>query len=401
MMAAAKKVMIVYGTRPEAIKVAPLIKALEAAPNLTPLAVVTGQHREMLDQVNEIFQISPVVDFDIMKMGQSLSGVCARILEHLDTVLLEANPAAVVVQGDTTTAFAAGLAAFHRQIPVVHLEAGLRSHDLHSPFPEEMNRVLLSRLAALHLAPTKVSQSNLLAEGISADSIVVTGNTVIDALQQVVDLPSDLNQWGDVGQVLQAAANGQTRIVLVTVHRRENWGTPMERIGEAIASVATKFADRTFVVPLHKNQQVRQILQPRLAQLSNVLLTEPLDYPVFSVLMNAAELVVTDSGGVQEEAPALGKPVLVLRENTERPEALAAGTVKLIGTETNQVVHWVSALLTDPELSTQMAQAVNPYGDGKAAVRAVAAIQELLGVGQRMPDFAPEAGVETVECNKL
>lgn len=395
-MVAAKRVMVVYGTRPEAIKVAPLIKQLEAAPSLTPISVVTGQHREMLDQVNAIFGIIPDIDFDIMQPGQSLSAVFARVLEKLDPLLVEQQPDVLVVQGDTTTVFAAALAAFHRKIPVVHLEAGLRSHNLHSPFPEEMNRVITSRLAALHLAPTAVSKANLLAEGVDEAAIAVTGNTVIDALHQVVAMPYDAANWGEhwgrrLPQALKAARAKRTQIVLVTTHRRENWGEPMERIGAALAQIAAEFPAKTLVVPLHRNQKVREALRPQLEELDNVVLTEPLDYPVFSVVMDAAELVVTDSGGVQEEAPSLGKPVLVLRENTERPEAVTAGTVKLVGTDTDEIVHWMRLLLTDQNLYQQMAQAVNPYGDGQAAARAVAAIAELLGVGQRLPDFTPTA----------
>lgn len=385
-----KKVLVVYGTRPEAIKVAPLILAMSQTEQIHPIPVVTGQHREMLDQVNEIFGISPEVDFDIMKPGQSLSGVFARVLEKLDPVLVEMQPDALVVQGDTSTAFAAGLAAFHREIPVVHLEAGLRSHNMHSPFPEEMNRVLLSRLAALHLAPTSVSKENLLAEGLPADAIAVTGNTVIDALHQVVAMPYDAANWGKLGEVVEAAKRGETDLILVTTHRRENWGEPMERIADAVAEVAAKFPEKTLVVPMHKNQLVRDVLRPHLESVPNVLLTEPLDYPVFSVVMNAAELVVTDSGGVQEEAPALGKPVLVLRENTERPEAVTAGTVKLVGTDRQQIVDWMSKLLTDRQAYEQMAHAVNPYGDGQAAARSVSAIEQLLGVGTRLSDFTPE-----------
>lgn len=400
-MAAAKRVMVVYGTRPEAIKVAPLIKQLEAAPLLTPISVVTGQHREMLDQVNAIFGIAPDADFDIMQPGQSLSAVFARVLEKLEPLLVERQPDALVVQGDTTTVFAAALAAFHRKIPVVHLEAGLRSHNLHSPFPEEMNRVVTTRLAALHLAPTALSKANLLAEDVDEAKIAVTGNTVIDALHQVVAMPCDVASRGEHGgrlpQVLQAVRAGRTQIVLATTHRRENWGEPMGRIGAALAQIAAEFPAKTLVVPLHRNQQVREVLRPQLEGVDNVVLTEPLDYPVFSAVMNAAELVVTDSGGVQEEAPSLGKPVLVLRENTERPEAVAAGTVKLVGTDTAEIVHWVRQLLTDQNLYQQMAQAVNPYGDGQAAVRAVAAIAELLGVGQRLPDFAPTAAGNRAE----
>ncbi len=378
-----QKVMVVYGTRPEAIKVAPLILALQEQPEFEVVPVVTGQHREMLDQVNAAFGIEPAYDLDIMQHGASLSQVFARALESLDGLIEKEQPNVVVSQGDTTTATAAGLAAFHRQVPAVHLEAGLRSGDITSPFPEEANRVMLSRIASLHLAPTSVSRDNLLHEGIRSADIQVTGNTVIDALQSVV---AKYDRVQD--QELQERLGDAQRVLLVTAHRRENWGAPMEQIAQAVAQLATEHPELLVVVPMHKNPLVREKLRPVLEPLENVVLTEPLDYTDFAVVLERSDVVLTDSGGVQEEAPSLGKPVLVMRENTERPEAVTAGTVKLIGTDRERIVAEVNTLLEDEQAYDEMAQAVNPYGDGLAGARAAAAIKQLLGVGERMEDFA-------------
>ena len=380
-----KKIMTVYGTRPEAIKVAPIIKALEASDKFESIAVVTGQHREMLDQVNELFGIVPVEDLNIMSQGQALNGIVARVIEGIDSIYEKYQPDAVIVQGDTSTVMGAAVAAFNREIPVVHLEAGLRSGDIHSPFPEEANRKITSQITALHLAPTAESKENLLREDLPEENIVVTGNSVIDALFETVQ--KDI-KFSDL-QLENLVASGRP-IVLVTTHRRENWGKPMEQIGAAVAELAHKYPDHEFVFPAHKNPLVRQAVLPYLEGLNNVLVIEPLAYAEFTHLIKSAHIVLTDSGGVQEEAPSLGKPVLVMRENTERPEAVEAGTVALIGTDTQRIVDEVSYLIESQDHYESMANAVNPYGDGRAAVRTLAALEEYFGVGKRIEDFNPE-----------
>jgi len=379
-------IMTVYGTRPEAIKVAPVILALEASDAFESVAVVTGQHREMLDEVNALFAIEPAHDLDIMRHGQTLSQIAARVLEGLDPLLERLRPDAVIVQGDTTTSTAAALAAFYRQIPVVHLEAGLRSHDITSPFPEEANRKLTSQIATLHLAPTPTSRDNLLREGISASDIVVTGNTVIDALLTTVgkDVP-----FSD--PTLEALASSGRRVLLVTTHRRENWGEAMRGVGRAIARIAQAEPDLTVVLPIHRNPVVREAVLPYLEGMDNVLVTEPLAYGEFTRMLSLATVVLTDSGGVQEEAPSLGKPVLVMRENTERPEAVDAGTVLLIGTDEQRIVDEVTRLLRDQVYYATMANAVNPYGDGHASTRTLAAIAQLFGIGERESDFTMDS----------
>ncbi len=374
--------LVVYGVRPEAIKVAPLIAQLEQHPRIDVVPVVTGQRGEGLDQLNAAFGISPRFDLDIAETGATLSKVFAATVESVDGLIEQERPNAVVVQGDTTSAVAAGLAAFHRQVPLVHLEAGLRSGDISSPFPEEANRLLLSKIATLHLAPTSASRDNLLHEGVRLSDIRVTGNTVIDALQSVVssrDVVSDPE--------LQARLETAKRVLLVTAHRRENWGAPIENISDALRAIAEANPDLTIVFPMHKNPLVREKIRSRLEGLPNVALVDPLSYADFAVLMARSYLVLTDSGGVQEEAPSLGKPVLVMRENTERPEALSAGTVKLIGTNRDRIIKEVTTLLSDQRAYQRMAQATNPYGDGKAGIRAASAISSLLGVGRPMPDF--------------
>ena len=375
-------IMTVYGTRPEAIKVAPVIKAIEASPHLRSMAVVTGQHREMLDEVNRIFDIVPEHDLDIMQHGQTLSQIMSRVLQGLDPLLETVRPDAVVVQGDTTTSTAAALAAFYRQIPVVHIEAGLRSHDILSPFPEEANRKLTSQVAALHLAPTSTSKANLLNEGVPEADIVVTGNTVIDALLSTVDKQI---RFDDLA--LEELASSGRRVLLVTTHRRENWGEAMVGVGRAVARIAREEPDLTVVLPIHRNPVVRDAVLPQVAGLPNVLTTEPLAYGQFTRMLSLATVVLTDSGGVQEEAPSLGKPVLVMRENTERPEAVDAGTVRLIGTDPQRIVDEVTRLLRDEDHYGTMANAVNPYGDGRAAERTLAALHALFGTGQRPADF--------------
>ncbi len=374
--------MIVYGTRPEAVKVATLIGALRQAPDLEPVVVVTGQHRQLLDQVNELFEIVPDHDLDIITPRQTLADVTTRVLTGATSVIQSVRPDAVVVQGDTTTSFAAALAAFYEKVPVVHVEAGLRTDDRYSPFPEEVNRRLTGRLASVHLAPTATNRSNLLAEGIPSSDIVVTGNTVIDALFDVV---ARRTPYSD--PALGALVESGRRIVLVTTHRRESWGEPMRSAVGAIAEVAASHPEISVVLPLHRNPVVREVVEPALGGLPNVLLTESLPYAEFARLMSDSSLVLTDSGGVQEEAPSLGKPVLVLRENTERPEAVTAGTVRLVGTERASVRTALLRLLDDEAAYARMATAMNPYGDGKATPRCVAAISELLGTGFRIADF--------------
>ena len=380
-----KKIMPVYGTRPEAIKMAPIIKALEASDALDPVVTVTGQHREMLDQVNELFGITPAHDLNIIQPRQTLNAVMAKTLMGLDTILEEVAPDAVIVQGDTTTSTAGAIAAFNRGIPVVHAEAGLRSFNIFSPFPEEANRKLTTQLASLHLAPTSVSRDNLLRETVAADDVYVTGNTVIDALYDVVDkkVPFDDERLRDVA----AEVEGGKKLVLVTTHRRENQGDAMRGVGRALARLADTHSDVVFVLPAHKNPVVREAVLPYIEDQSNVVVTEPLAYGQFTHLISLSSVVLTDSGGVQEEAPGLGKPVLVMRENTERPEAVTAGTVRLIGTDEDRVFDEVHTLLTDSAAYEAMAEAVNPYGDGKAGARTVSAIEQLLGVGERMPEF--------------
>ncbi|USQ79794.1 UDP-N-acetylglucosamine 2-epimerase (non-hydrolyzing) [Ornithinimicrobium faecis] len=382
-MTSPKRVMTIYGTRPEAIKVAPVIKALEASDQFESLTAVTGQHREMLDQVNDIFEIVPDFDLDVFAHGQTLNVLMAKVFERLDPVLLENAPDAVLVQGDTSTVAAASIAAFYRQIPVVHLEAGLRSGNIHSPFPEEANRKITTQVAALHLAPTSTSKANLTREGISDDLIVVTGNTVIDALLHTVEQGLPIADE----RLAKHVADGD-KILLVTTHRRENWGDAMQGVGRALRRIGERYPDLTIVLPAHRNPIVREAVLPHIKDLPNVLVTEPLAYGEFTRVMAASTVVLTDSGGVQEEAPSLGKPVLVMRENTERPEAVEAGTVKLIGTDEERIVTEVTTLLDDETAYAVMGNAVNPYGDGKAAARSVAAISHLLDGTQRPEEFA-------------
>lgn len=376
------RVMTVYGTRPEAIKVAPVIRALESAEGMASVTVVTGQHREMLDQVNDIFGITPDHDLNIFSHGQTLAQITSRVLERVDPVLEAEQPDAVVVQGDTTTSTASALAAFYRGIPVVHLEAGLRSGDILSPFPEEANRKITSQIARLHLAPTPQSKNNLLRERVPASDIVVTGNTVIDALLTTVDKEIRFSD-----PELEKLSGARDSVLLVTTHRRENWGDGLHSVGRALARLANDFADYRIVLPIHRNPIVREAVLPHIAEFPNVIVTEPLPYGEFTRLLSIARIVLTDSGGVQEEAPSLGKPVLVMRNNTERPEAVDAGTVKLVGTDEDRLVDEVSRLITDPAAYASMANAVNPYGDGTAAARSVAAIAQLFGIGERLPDF--------------
>ncbi|RXR27164.1 UDP-N-acetylglucosamine 2-epimerase (non-hydrolyzing) [Oerskovia turbata] len=361
--------MTVYGTRPEAIKVAPVIKALEDSDDFESVTVVTGQHREMLDQVNELFGIVPDHDLNIMSHGQTLAQIFARVMDGLDPILEKEEPAAVIVQGDTSTSTAAALAAFYRRIPVIHLEAGLRSGDISSPFPEEANRRITTQIAALHLAPTETSRANLLAEGVDDSTIVVTGNTVIDAL-----LMAASKRVPFTDPALEALAASGRKILLLTTHRRENWGSAMQGIGRALARIALEFPDVEIVLPLHRNPLVRDALLPALSGITNVTTTEPLSYGGFTRLMSLSHLIVTDSGGIQEEAPSLGKPVLVLRESTERPEGVAAGTTRLIGTRQEDVELQIRQVLSNPDTYAKMASSTNPYGNGDAAQSSLRAI---------------------------
>jgi UDP-N-acetylglucosamine 2-epimerase (non-hydrolysing) len=370
------RIMTIYGTRPEAIKVAPIIKAIEADEELESITVVTGQHREMLDQVNAIFKIVPDHDMNIMSAGQSLNMIVAKVISGVDEILQQESPDAVIVQGDTSTVMGAAVASFNRQIPVIHLEAGLRSGDINSPFPEEANRKLTSQIAALHLAPTTTSKANLTREDVSENDIVVTGNSVIDTLMiatKELRVPFEDSRLEELRTAKEAGTTG--RVLLVTAHRRENLGSTMEEIGQAVAELARKYTDLTVVFPIHKNPKVRAAIRPAVEGVENVHLIEPLAYAEFTQVLSLADVVLTDSGGVQEEAPSLGKPVLVMRENTERPEAVVAGTVKLIGTHRQRLIDEVSLLLDSDEAYAGMANAVNPYGDGCAAERTLGAIK--------------------------
>lgn len=380
---AAPKIMTVYGTRPEAIKVAPVIKALGADSRLESVIVSTGQHKEMLDQVNGMFGITPHYDLSIMRSGQSLNGIVARAIEGLDEIIEKEQPDVVISQGDTSTAMAAAIAGFNRRIKVVHLEAGLRTGNLDSPFPEEANRKLIGQVSALHLAPTEMSRDNLLREAVPAEDVVVTGNTVIDALLEAASWDTEFTH-----ERLKSFIAQDRRMVLVTTHRRENL-EEMAAIGRAMRRISENYPEVFLVLPAHLNPVVRAAVFPEIEGRNNILITEPAPYDRFTKLMGRAHIVLTDSGGVQEEAPSLGKPVLVMRENTERPEAVTAGTVRLIGTNEDRIVDEVSALLDDSDAYDAMANAVNPYGDGRAAERAVAAIAELVGVGERIEDFCP------------
>lgn len=375
------KIMTVYGTRPEAIKVAPLVKALAADDRFESLVVSTGQHREMLEQVNSMFGIVPDVDLAIMKPGQTLNGIVSRVIAALDEVLEREQPDAVVVHGDTSTAMASAIAAFNREIKVVHLEAGLRTDTLFSPFPEEANRRLISRVSSLNLAPTALSKRNLLAENADEATIVVTGNTVIDALIEASGWDTHFTD-----EKLEQLAHDDRRVILVTTHRRENL-TAMSAIGRAMKRLAERYPDAAVVLPAHLNPKVRAAVLPEIDGVENVIVTEPLPYNEFTKLMARATIILTDSGGVQEEAPALGKPVLVMRENTERPEAVEAGTVRLVGLDEDRIVAEAADLLDNDAAYAAMANAVNPYGDGKAAARACAAISSLVGEGSRLADF--------------
>lgn len=381
-----KKIMLVFGTRPEAIKMAPLVKEFQKYPEVFQTVVcVTGQHREMLDQVLKIFDIIPDYDLNIMQQGQDLYDVTARVLMGMRDVLKQVQPDVVLVHGDTTTSTASALAAFYQQIPVGHVEAGLRTHNIYSPWPEEMNRLITGRIATYHFSPTLLSCRNLLDEGVKKDAITVTGNTVIDALYLVIDkIKSNEALDSELAEILKKSGYDVNRLqegkklVLITGHRRENFGDGFISMCTAIKVLTKKYPGVDFVYPMHLNPHVRkpihEVFGEDLSDLGNMFFIEPLEYLAFVYLMEKSNIVLTDSGGIQEEAPGLGKPVLVMRDTTERPEALDAGTVKLVGTNYDKILNEVSVLLDDTAYYERMSKAVNPYGDGMACGRIVSAL---------------------------
>jgi UDP-N-acetylglucosamine 2-epimerase (non-hydrolysing) len=376
------KVMTVFGTRPEAIKMAPVILELNKHPEqIQPIVAVTAQHREMLDQVLQLFQIVPDYDLDIMSQGQTLFDITARAMQGLNEVIGKEKPDIVLVHGDTTTTFAGALAAYYHQTAVGHVEAGLRTQNKYSPFPEEMNRKLTGSLTDMHFSPTKTAKANLLKEAVAEDATFVTGNTVIDALLTTVN-----KEYKFADEMLEEIDYVNKRVVLVTTHRRENLGEPMRHVYQALRQIVSEFEDVVVVFPVHKNPLVREVVNSELGGIERVKLIDPLEYQPFANLLARSHFVLTDSGGVQEEAPALGKPVLVLRDNTERPEAIEAGTVKLIGTDKDRVYQETRLLLADHVEYDRMANACNPYGDGQASRRIVETILWKYGFSQVKPD---------------
>ena len=378
------KVMTVFGTRPEAIKMAPVVLELQKhADQIQTIVAVTAQHRQMLDQVLDLFQITPDYDLDIMSQGQTLYDITTKSLMGLKEVLAKEKPALVLVQGDTTTTFAGALASYYQQVPVGHVEAGLRTGDIYSPFPEEMNRKLTGAIAAIHFAPTATAKANLLKENVNPSHIYVTGNTVIDALMTTI--AGDY----DFGDDLKSVDFKNHRVILLTTHRRENLGEPMRHIYKALRRIIEEIPDTEIVFPVHRNPLVRKVVEEELAGVDRIHLIDPMEYEPFANLMSLSSLVLTDSGGIQEEAPSLGKPVLVLRNTTERPEAVEAGTVRLIGTDKDVVYAETKRLLTDQSAYDAMSNAVNPYGDGKASQRIVQAILHVFaGEGDVPADFS-------------
>ncbi|EGP5121960.1 MULTISPECIES: non-hydrolyzing UDP-N-acetylglucosamine 2-epimerase [Enterococcus] len=373
------KIMTIFGTRPEAIKMAPLIKAIENDERFESIVTVTAQHRQMLDQVMDIFDLKADYDLNIMKDGQTLTDITSRVIKELDSVLIEAKPDIILVHGDTTTTFAASIAGFYHQIKIGHVEAGLRTWNKYSPFPEEMNRQLTDTLADIYFAPTVMSKSNLLKEGRPEESIFITGNTVIDAMEYTI-------KQNYSNELLDNLAG--KRIILVTMHRRENLGQPMTNVFKAINRLVEKFEDVHIVFPMHKNPKVRKNAEETLSDSEQVHLIEPLDVIDFQNFSNNSYMILSDSGGVQEEAPSLGVPVLVLRDTTERPEGIEAGTLKLVGTEEDKVFEEATLLLSDKEEYEKMSQASNPYGDGNASERILDAIAYNFGIQQEKPiDF--------------
>ena len=376
-----KKIMCVFGTRPEAIKMAPVVKAIEQNEHLQSIVTVTAQHREMLDQVLQLFGITPDYDLNLMKKNQTLTDITAGVLHGLEEILQKEQPDLVLVHGDTTTTFAATLAAFYQQIPVGHVEAGLRSGNLYSPYPEEANRKLTGVMAALHFSPTPEARNNLLRESADDEKIFVTGNTVIDALLTTVHAHYEF-----ADAALQQLLDSPGKKVLITAHRRENQGAPMMHIFQAVRRLHETLPEVQFIFPIHKNPKVRELAAQILGDLERVHIIEPLDYEPFANAMFKVDLLLTDSGGLQEEAPALGKPVLVLRDTTERPEAVTAGTVELVGTDEELIYQTALKLLTDADAYGKMANAVNPYGDGKACGRITAAIEYYFGIRDQRPE---------------
>ncbi len=376
-----KKVMCVFGTRPEAIKMAPVVKAIEENENLQSIVTVTAQHREMLDQVLQLFQIKPDFDLNLMKKNQTLTDITAGVLHGLEEILRQEQPDLVLVHGDTTTTFAATLAAFYQQIPVGHVEAGLRSGNMYSPYPEEANRKLTGVMTTLHFSPTPEARQNLLRENANDANIFVTGNTVIDALLSTVK-----SQYQFADAALQELMDSPAQKVLITAHRRENQGEPMAHIFQAVRRLHETLPEVQFIFPIHKNPKVRELAARILGDLARVHIIEPLDYEPFANAMARVDLILTDSGGLQEEAPALGKPVLVLRDTTERPEAVTAGTVELVGTDEDLIYNTALTLLTDAAAYHKMANAVNPYGDGKASGRISDAIEYYFGIRAEKPE---------------
>jgi len=371
------KVLTVFGTRPEAIKMAPLVKRLKKEPGIESILCVTAQHREMLDQVLELFELTPDYDLNIMKQNQTISQITSNVLMGLEEIYQKEKPDIVLVHGDTTTTFAASLAAFYQQIKVGHVEAGLRTFDKYSPFPEEMNRILTGHIADLHFAPTERNRQNLLREGVPSEAVIITGNTVIDALLEVAGKPYEFED-----ETLKNIDFERKKVITVTCHRRENLGENMEQIFGAIRDIAAEFEDTEIIYPVHMNPKVREIAGRVLGNAERIHQIEPLQYQPFVNLMAKSYLIITDSGGMQEEAPSLGKPVLVVRRETERPEAVEAGTVKLAGVSKEKIYRMAKELLTDGEAYDKMARAVNPYGDGHACERI---IKKLLEYGSESP----------------
>lgn len=371
------KVLVVFGTRPEAIKMAPLIQELQKGEGISPILCVTAQHREMLDQVLDLFELKPDYDLNIMKPNQTIGQITSNVIMGIEEVLVREKPDIVLVHGDTTTTFAAALASFYQKIPVGHVEAGLRTYDKYSPYPEEMNRILTSRIADYHFAPTERNRQNLLKEAVKDSSIFITGNTVVDALLTVADKPYSFED-----EILKEIDFDNKRVLTITCHRRENLGNNMFNIFSAIRDIALEFDDVEIIYPVHMNPKVRKAADDILAKVPRVHLIEPLNYQPFVNLMARSYLIVTDSGGMQEEAPSLGKPVLVVRKETERPEAIEAGTVKLAGVERDSIYKMIKKLLIDKEEYDAMSYASNPYGDGKSCARIVGIIKEI-GKGEK------------------
>ncbi|MFV0411627.1 MAG: non-hydrolyzing UDP-N-acetylglucosamine 2-epimerase [Paracoccus sp. (in: a-proteobacteria)] len=376
-----KKIVCIVGTRPEAIKMAPVIRAIQGAPDMECIVLATAQHRQMLDQVLDVFGITPDIDLDIMHPNQTLTGLTGRLLLNLEEALGGLNPDALLAQGDTTSVLAAALASFYMDIPFGHIEAGLRTGDIRNPFPEEMNRVVTSQLARWHFAPTDLAAGRLRSENYRDDSILVTGNTVIDALHHI----AGQNPEPD------AQLPAERRLLLVTLHRRENFGAPLQRICDGLEQILARHRDTHLLLPVHHNPNVRAVIQDRFGKADRVTLCEPMDYTAFVAAMQRATLILSDSGGVQEEAPALGKPVLVLRETTERPEAVEAGATRLVGTQSTSILAAASALLDDPAAYQAMARVGSPYGDGHAAGRIVNRLRRDL-IGAQSPPSAQDAG---------